>query len=686
MKKIILNILMIFSLFGCSPRIAKANGLSSYEDFDFPETTTNSTSSTNNDLEVDWSDFFDSTSSIESTSSTITSTTSSEDFPFGRDEIITSIDESNHTTESGYNDVISDLNNLEIDYSNYFNTTENTFITLNQTKENNQLRTFVYLDLPVYLGNSNYQIKLVTDFYTFDEENAYTYDLKLISKHNEIDVAKYEIQNLQNLDDYKMKYYVVSFGNKNSDPLVFEMENEIYVRKTFYYEMDYKTEVLKELSKDEDFDISNYPTINDDYSIDVVQIRENTAKELIVYVYQPSALTKELTASKIAISRTKDTKEYEIYDLEFIEREYTLAKYKVKDIELLTDVIRYYDISAIYRPFDETIDEEPNDDNVINHMAYPVGQYWTLISENGTTTYSMKYEEYIDITLEHNGFLRYETYNGFSGSSPKPNLNGVSSLTWVTQAVDSHYVCFNTDKQMDELLEARLYFKATATSDNYEWNHTPNVYNVNLNDDNPYIDVYDFNSFHIEGGWLHDDYDFGRILKATDFLISEDDVLDESDKEVINNIVSSSKNTAWVLRYYESDYQLHTSGDSSTGTSGLYSVEVTETTILRLKFITDGKVYNLGVIDNISSGDNIPDGDTKPDLIDKEYEDWKLWVEIILCLLALSALVAILNAFSPIFKLVLDVIKKCFKWVINGVVLVISIPFKILSSLFNKRE
>ena len=35
MKKIILNILMILSLFGCSPRIAKANGLSSYEDFDF---------------------------------------------------------------------------------------------------------------------------------------------------------------------------------------------------------------------------------------------------------------------------------------------------------------------------------------------------------------------------------------------------------------------------------------------------------------------------------------------------------------------------------------------------------------------------------------------------------------------------------------------------------------------------
>ena len=685
MKKIILNILMIFSLFGCSPRIAKANGLSSYEDFDFPETTTNSPSSTNNG-EMDFSDFWNSTSSYDSTSSTITSTTISEDFPFGRDEIITSINESNHTTTNGYNDVITDLKKLNIDYRKYFNTKENTFITLNQIKENNQLRTFVYLDLPMYLGNSNYQIKLVTDFYTFDEENAYTYDLKLISKHNEIDVAKYEIQNLQNLDDYKMKYYVVSFGNKNSDPFVFEMENEVYVRKTFYYEMDYKTEVLKDLSKDEDFDISNYPTINDDYSIDVVQIHETTAKELIVYVYQPSALTKELTASKIAISRTKDTKEYEIYDLEFIEREYTLAKYKVKDIELLTDVIRYYDISAIYRPFDETIDEEPNNDNVINHMAYPVGQYWTLISENGTTTYSMKYDEYVYIDTKFQDYLRYPTYNGLSGSSPKPNLNGVTSLTWVTQAVDSHYVCFNTDKQMDELLEARLYFKATATIDNYEWNHTPNVYNVNLNDNNPYIDVYDFESFHIEGGWLHDDYDFGRILKATDFLISENDVLLDSTKDDIENIISSSKNTAWVLRYYESDYQFHTSGDSSTGTSGLYSVNVTETSILRLKFITDGKVYNLGVIDNIQDDNDEPGGTAQPDLTDKEYEKWKLWVEIILCLLALSALVSILNAFSPIFKLVLDVIKKCFKWVINGVVLVISIPFKILSSLFNKRE
>ena len=143
MKKIILNIIMIFSLFGCSPSVVNANGLSSYEDFDFPETTTNSSSSTNNG-DINWSDFFDSTSSNESTSSTITSTTSSEDFPFGRDEYITSIDESNHTTTSGYNDVISDLNNLEIDYRKYFNTTENSFITLNQIKENNQLRTFVY--------------------------------------------------------------------------------------------------------------------------------------------------------------------------------------------------------------------------------------------------------------------------------------------------------------------------------------------------------------------------------------------------------------------------------------------------------------------------------------------------------------------------------------------------------------
>ena len=125
MKKIIINLLMIFSLFGCSPRIAKANGLSSYEDFDFPDISSNtstsiSSSSSKEDGTIDWSDFWDNSSSTESTSSIITSTTISEDFPFGRDEYITSIDESNHRTTNGYNDVITDLKKLNIDYFSPF--------------------------------------------------------------------------------------------------------------------------------------------------------------------------------------------------------------------------------------------------------------------------------------------------------------------------------------------------------------------------------------------------------------------------------------------------------------------------------------------------------------------------------------------------------------------------------------
>ena len=54
-------------------------------------------------------------------------------------------------------------------------------------------------------------------------------------------------------------------------------------------EIIYYSDVLEDLRKDENFKIEDYPVIEDDYSLQVIQIAESVNNELFIYVYQPSA-------------------------------------------------------------------------------------------------------------------------------------------------------------------------------------------------------------------------------------------------------------------------------------------------------------------------------------------------------------------------------------------------------------
>ena len=60
--------------------------------------------------------------------------------------------------------------------------------------------------------------------------------------------------------------------------------------------------VLEDLQKDETFNIEDYPAINDDYSIQVIQIAESSDNELFIYVYQPAAKVKFFQATQVNMS------------------------------------------------------------------------------------------------------------------------------------------------------------------------------------------------------------------------------------------------------------------------------------------------------------------------------------------------------------------------------------------------
>ena len=124
--------------------------------------------------------------------------------------------------------------------------------------------------------------------------------------------------------------------------------------------------VLDDLKKDSSFNPSNYPAKSNDYSLQIIQLAESVDKELFVYVYQPSGKAKNFKASSINISTTiNDSISYLNYKLELLNSNGVFYKYIVSGLTVKDESVRYYAISSIYRPFDESIDKQANGGNTV---------------------------------------------------------------------------------------------------------------------------------------------------------------------------------------------------------------------------------------------------------------------------------------------------------------------------------
>lgn len=90
--------------------------------------------------------------------------------------------------------------------------------------------------------------------------------------------------------------------------------------------------------------------------------------------------------------------------------------------------------------------------------------------------------------------------------------------------------------------------------------------------------------------------------------------------------------------------------NGSNGDFNHYFVRVGDVSILRLKFKTDGVVYDLGVVDNKQSGSTDPAGESK------EKEPW----EIIIMLLSGIMIVMVLVFLSPFISVLLKMLWDLF--------------------------
>lgn len=394
--------------------------------------------------------------------------------------------------------------------------------------------------------------------------------------------------------------------------------------------------VLEDLKSDASFDENLYPTIDSDSSLEVLQIAESSDNELFVYIYQPAA---KYTATSIDFSTTPDENGDFIffynYKLRLLSQSGVFSKYLVENFEVVDDEVRYYNITDVYRAFDETVDKQPSGDgNITTEVAFAVGQLWAAETKAGNVDYSFIATDVIEVTAKYVGFLRYE--DGFF-------LSGA--------ACDSHYLAFSTDKFIENLYEAEVgyeqkfgakIFGITSYGDPEEKHITIDYADVAVSTDNV----------------LFKEYSWDRVQSTKDFLLTEGDKLTDAAK-------TSIADCAWILRFSETPYVYGTLGSTET------FCRVENVSLLRLKFESFGKVYNLGVVDNKTTGKATPDN--------KNW--WNDLIASILAILGAIVVIALLVLFFPILRPIVGAVLKGIWFVIKNIFIglwwLISAPFSV---------
>ena len=402
----------------------------------------------------------------------------------------------------------------------------------------------------------------------------------------------------------------LSFGS-NIDSVVSADEQSTY------------TSVTEDLTKDSNFNLSDYPSVDNDNSLQVIQVAESVNKELFAYVYNPSA-NKIATSINISITINAALK-YNNYALKLVDSKDTLQKYVVVGLTVISDKTRYYDVSSIYRAYDKSIDEDPGNDNTVSEVSYSVGKLYIAFTIDGVTYYSCKQQETIDITDKYVGYLHLS--DGW--------------FLYKIGACDSHFVAFSTDKQIDSLIDADVYYTSQTYTQvwgekrHYHGSEKSNVVSVR----------YDEFSSNAANGLFARKYTWPRIQSVADFI--KDNNLSDSAKTAL-------KGKQWVLRFADTKF---TTRVVPVG-GGMLSVimyanqdtgqEVRDVSILRLKFETDGVVYNLGVVDDKQTGS------LKPSNVPEKL-DWKKWLIIAIVIVLL---ILFLPLYWPILRFVLGKILK----------------------------
>lgn len=451
-----------------------------------------------------------------------------------------------------------------------------------------------------------------------------------------------------------------------------------------------ETNVLSDLQKDSSFKASDYPSIAKDNSIRVIQIAESSMGDVLVYTYQPSQSTKYLIATEINMSLNETVEGTQLYKLTLINSNGVFCKYRVNGIRVSSSQTRYYNITSIYRTWDKSIDKGTGNNNTIDKVPFKVGKIYKAETVNGNVKYTCELTYVVNIIDPYVDYLIYtkDEQIKFPTTSIIPNLTENLSI-------DSHYVAFSTDWEIDRLISADVsyyYCSGKATSSELLWfGFGDSVeYGASAPDK---VTVKYTEKRTVEGSgpfWIKNRYEWNCIQTVEEMLASEEHLTEETKKNL--------EGKQWVLRFKETERTR-----KNTSVSVLYDhyecnfTKIDEVTILRLEFETDGVVYNLGAVGNVQSGDDLGGNEIKEE--DKpSFWDWlwgkiksaPYWVWLVIVVIALVILLPILITVFPVLVQILSAILKgiatVLKYLLLAVYWIISLPFNAIKAIKDKRN
>lgn len=413
--------------------------------------------------------------------------------------------------------------------------------------------------------------------------------------------------------------------------------------------------VMQDLQKDENFKPEDYPDNPQDYSLQVIQIAESTDKKLFLYVYNPCGVTRPLIATCVNMSLTQSVDNTRLYNLTYVSSNGVFGKYLVNGVTVSEETERYYNITSIYRKWIKGIDEESGDDNIKNEVAFAVGKCYKAFFENGIVKYEFLVDKVVVIKPEQKylGLLRY------------PN-----GLYWYSSKTDAHYLAFDCDYSISDIYSADISFVIN------------DVINGNLQDkkENKEITILQSdNSSSVVVGLFFEKYERSRIVKASDFILQED-----LNQEVKQNIADKQ----WVFRFYETEYA--TLGGVAGGVTS--SKAVSSVSVLRLRFKSNGEIYNLGVVDGKGTGSGNPDNIPKTmgflayiwHCIVAFFTGTATTIEIIVAIVVLFICVPFVPVLITILSLTFPAFREVMKKIFKGIWWIISAPFRFIAWIIRK--
>lgn len=454
------------------------------------------------------------------------------------------------------------------------------------------------------------------------------------------------------------------------------------------------TDILKDLYTDSDFDINDYPIIEDDYKLTVVQLAESKQGELLLYVYQPCASVRKLYATSINMSlqdRGDKNATWDIYELELLSVYDVFAKYRVADFELKADEERYYNIASIFRIWQKDIDEglEKYMHNNITEVAFRVAQCWTVYQDGDTVQYDMAASEVVTVTEQVINKIRV-------GIQSMPDWATVYMFTNAWAGADCFYLAFNTDRPIDKLIEADI---------TYDIKHYVPIFddikdaavqgilqafgketNANLINRKKPIRHTGVQTIEISAFKKSHSYSFkDRIMSVEDFVSAEKTLSEDALRELVGK--------QWVVRFDELAYEERL----IFGVPYYSENKVTNTTLLGLEFETDGQHYNLGVVDNKQST-SVWKPPAKEDIL-KPNGGFNFFKYVWQCIVKLfngtanffEGFVAVTAILVCTFLLglilfALSIILPPVRIALKGIWWFITLPFRGIAALFKKRK